>query len=57
LAPAGIALIVAIFRHRQIILDDVVIVLDASRRWVTISGVADEFARAVETRGRRSLQD
>ena len=57
LVPGVIAIVVAVFRHSQMVLDDVAIELDGSRRWVTISGVADEFARAVESRDRRSLHD
>jgi hypothetical protein len=56
LAPAGLALGVAAWRHRQMGHNDVVVRLDGSRRWVTITGVADEFAQAVESRGRRSIQ-
>ena len=55
--PAAIALGIAVWRHWQMTHDDVVIKLDGSRRWVTITGVADKFARAVESRGRRSLQN
>jgi hypothetical protein len=56
-APAGIALIAAARRHWQMGHNDVVVRLDGSRRWVTITGVADEFAQALESRGQRSIQN
>jgi hypothetical protein len=36
--------------------NDVVVRLDGSRRWVTITGVADEFAQAIESRGQRTIR-
>src|ERR687892_2208842 len=55
--PAAIVFAVAVWRHWQMNHDDVAITLDGSRRWVTLTRVADEFADAVRSRGQRSLED
>lgn len=48
--PAGAAaLAVAIYMHVRLTFDEVGVRLDASRRWVTLIGVHEAFAQAVES--------
>jgi hypothetical protein len=48
IAAGGVGLLVALVYQLLVFFDEVDIELDASRRWVTLRGVHENFARAVE---------